>query len=379
MPAKNLQRIDEEGLFLHIYNKGVEKRIIFCDAQDYKVFLGFLNDYLSTPKDPESTKEVFKVHGRTFRGTPHQPKNYLNKVELIAYSLMPDHFHLALRQVTKGSIENFIRSLCTRYSIYFNKKYMRTGSLFAGPYKSVMVRNEDLAPLTRFFHLGKGLSSYPEYLRQKDTSWIKPGVVLDFFKELGSYKNFVEQYKPDQKLEKIIFENESDHHLTEPGTSQSVSPEPEIPQISLNPQPHHRINEFITISVTVFALLFTLGIRNIWTAEFKNVAATPITSQVLSTTKEVNSVPDSTDTSEATSEAVPAGRQAKPEKIVQVKADGSSIINIRQKPTTDSIKIGEAKNGDTFAFISKDSDWFEVKLASGETGFISAQYVEEVK
>ena len=133
MPAKNLQRIDKEGLYFHIYNKGVEEKIIFSDGEDYRVFLRFLEEYLTTPQDPENTKKTFQIHGRTFRGTPHQPKNYFNAVELVAYSLMPNHFHLALSQVTKGSVENFIRSLCTRYSIYFNKKYTHSGPLFAGP------------------------------------------------------------------------------------------------------------------------------------------------------------------------------------------------------------------------------------------------------
>ena len=136
MPAQNLQRTKEIGIYSHIYNKGVEKRILFNDEEDYAVFLNFLKDYLSALKDPDSLKKDFKVNGRTFQGTPHQPKNYFNQVELLAYSLMPDHFHLILHQKTRGSLESFIRSLCTRYSIYYNKKYQRTGSLFEGPYKS---------------------------------------------------------------------------------------------------------------------------------------------------------------------------------------------------------------------------------------------------
>src|SRR3972149_9961260 len=107
MPAKNLHRIDEEGIYCHIWNKGVENRIIFNDEQDYEVFLGYLKDYLTAPADPESIKKAFTVNGKTFRGMPHQPKNYLNKVELIAYSLIPNHFHLLVHQKTRGSVERF--------------------------------------------------------------------------------------------------------------------------------------------------------------------------------------------------------------------------------------------------------------------------------
>src|SRR3990167_10261433 len=140
MPARNLSRINEDGVYLHIYNKGIENRAIFNDKQDFHVFVGFLEEYLSTPKDAEATKTVFQVHGKTFKGTPHQPKNYFNKIELIAYSLMPSHFHLLVNLKQKDALQGFIRSLCTRYSMYFNKKHQRTGSLFQGPYKSILIR-----------------------------------------------------------------------------------------------------------------------------------------------------------------------------------------------------------------------------------------------
>src|SRR3989344_2988402 len=224
MPAKNLQRENEEGIYSHIYNKGIEKRVIFKDEKDYEVFQGFLKDYLTAPQDPESIKKVFTVHGRIFRGMPHQPKNYFSKVELIAYSLMPDHFHLLLRQKARGSLESFIRSLCTRYSIYFNKKYQHTGALFEGPYKSAQVEDEPrLLLLTRYIHLVQGHSSYAEYLGTKETSWVKPKVAqsyfnkvkTDLFKGADSYKDFVEKYELGQKenelLEGITLEGDTQH------------------------------------------------------------------------------------------------------------------------------------------------------------------------
>ena len=58
-------------------------------------------------------------------------------------------------------------------------------------------------------------------------------------------------------------------------------------------------------------------------------------------------------------------------------ASASASVNIREKPTTDSEKIGQAKNGETFEFVSEDSKWYEVKLADGLTGFISAEFIEE--
>ena len=356
MPAKNLFRERKEGIYSHIYNKGVENRVIFNDEADYTVFLDFLEGYLTPPQDPESIKKSFTVNGRVFRGTPHQPKNYFNKVELIAYMLMPGHFHLLLHQVAKGSLESFIRSLCTRYSMYFNKKYQRTGALFEGPYKSVQIKSGPRLPhLTRFFHYAGGHSSYSEYLGARETSWVKPKIVLSFFsKGTAGYKDFVEKYEPDQKVKELLkditFESEIEHlerrdparnvenHLPETAAQSSLKPLQRMPEL--------------LATIVVFLLLFTFGIRNVMvsTANDFNPSITPA---VLSTTEEV-----------------------KPKMIVTVKvSDGAESVNIRQKSTTNSEIIGQAKDGDIFEFVSADSKWYEVKLAT-ESGFISATYVE---
>src|SRR3989344_5941183 len=216
MPAQSIKRPDNQEVYAHVYNKGIEGRVIFNDKQDYEVFTGFLKDYLTTPADPESTKKAFTVNGRAFLGVPHQPKNYLNKVELLAYCLTPDHWHLLLKQKTKGAIEKFIRSLCTRYSIYFNKKYQRSGTLFGGRYKSVQVEGvPSLRLLTRYFHQATSDSSYPEYLGQRNTDWVKANVVLASPKERQGYRDFVEKYGLNQAeqelLERIVFESESEH------------------------------------------------------------------------------------------------------------------------------------------------------------------------
>ena len=142
MTAKNLYRVNESGIYSHIYNKGIESKIVFSDSEDYQAFIGFLSDYLSTPVGIEAARRDFTVNGRVFRGVPHRLKNYFGKIELLAYRLSPNSFNLLVHQVAEGSIENFVRSLCTRYSIYFNKKYQRAGNLFERPYKSAQIKDE---------------------------------------------------------------------------------------------------------------------------------------------------------------------------------------------------------------------------------------------
>lgn len=215
MPGKNTLKVYVENGYYHIYNRGVEKRTIFKNTQDHKVFLSYLKEYLSPREKSENLKIIFSLQGESFKGLPRQPNNYYKEIELIAYCLMPNHFHLLIKQISKNSMEKFIRSLATRYSMYFNKKYERVGSLFQGPYKAVLIKDDAyLLHLTRYLHLNpkeytndlaNAYSSYTDYLGLRKTSWVKPNIVLKFFerktipelniKKVNTYKDFVEKYK----------------------------------------------------------------------------------------------------------------------------------------------------------------------------------------
>lgn len=382
MPAQGLHRTDEEGIYLHIYNKGVEERIIFNDDEDYEVFLNYLRDYLTAPKDPDSTKKVFKVNGHTFRGIPHQPKNYCKDVELIAYALMPDHFHLLLHQVTRGSLEKFIRSLCTRYSIYFNKKYNRAGSLFAGPYKSVHIKNDLSLPyLTRYFHQAGGYSSYQEYIGSRKTSWVKPQVVLSLLKiGEGEYKDFVEKDELDEKQNELVtgIIIDKEVHLLE--RRDLTGSENEDKNNDSDLIVRSRLPEILAVSSIMFFVLFGLGLRNIMVSGSSSALPLPIPIQSRPTPAVLGTenTESTEDQSEPTPEITPQVSQEALKEILTVKTeDAFSSVNIRQEPSTDSAKLGKASDGDSFEFVSKDEEWYEVKLPDGQVGFISAKYIKE--
>jgi putative transposase len=215
MPRKNSIKIYVENGYYHIYNRGVEKRTIFEDTQDYKVFLSYLKYSLSPPPDKEKSLRNFTLQGLPFKGVPRLPKNFHKEIELIAFCLMPNHFHLLIKQLKKKSMQSFMTSIITRYSMYFNKRYDRVGRLFQGPYKAVLVKNEAyLLHLTRYIHsnpndnypnLEKAYSSYSDYLGISKTKWVNPRIVLSYFdearsslfKRVNTYKQFVEGYKID--------------------------------------------------------------------------------------------------------------------------------------------------------------------------------------
>ena len=202
MPAKNRIKIYVDNTYYHVYNRGVEKRTIFLDEKDYKVFLSYLKFYLSPPEP----------RGPSPRLSPAQQlTNHNLKIALISYCLMPNHFHLLIKQTDKNCMTNFVRALCTRYSMYFNKRYARIGSLFQGRYKAVLVDNEmQFLYLTKYIHrnpldlsdytssnlLDYPYSSYRNFASIIHQSWIDPSDIIYRYSKNNAkhtYQNFVEE------------------------------------------------------------------------------------------------------------------------------------------------------------------------------------------
>ena len=222
MPAKNIRKQFTENGYYHIYNRGVEKRIIFMDDQDYRVFLHLLKFYLSPP-DPLVNHPLTSLTG--LDPVRLRPFTTLEKeIDLYAYCLMPNHFHLLLKQITRDGITKLLIKVLTTYVMYFNKRYKRVGHLFQGTYKGVLIDSDAyLLHLSRYIHLNpSGLtgsnpvtylySSYSYYLGIKNASWVKPKFILDYFqtnkndlflpKKINSYKNFVEE--SEQNLQELL-------------------------------------------------------------------------------------------------------------------------------------------------------------------------------
>lgn len=200
MPAKNIIKEFAPESYYHLYNRGVAKQKIFLDEQDYKVFLSYLKLYLTSPD----------LQGRTLKVPPTRKlKNYFDLARLLAYCLLPNHFHLFVYQRENDTITNFMRSIGTKYSMYFNKKYKRVGPVFQGRYKAVMVTSEiQFIYLSKYIHRnplplptrtdleGYKYSSYPIYLGKFYQSWIDKNEILSYFSKIKaaeSYRQFVEE------------------------------------------------------------------------------------------------------------------------------------------------------------------------------------------
>jgi putative transposase len=233
MPSRNIIKTYVAGGFYHIYNRGIEKRIIFKDEMDYKTFLKYLKEALSIPTDlykankkKMKTIRISNLQGGTLQVFIKPVKNFTKTISLLAYCLMPNHFHLLIQQTGDKDMNKFMQSVITRYSMYFNKKYKRIGKLFQGHYRAVLVTTDEyLVYLSRYIHLNpfeytenleSAYSSYGDYLGTRNTSWVKPKVILsyfnglnkDFMKGITKYKDFVEKFEADSQtiLEELTLE-----------------------------------------------------------------------------------------------------------------------------------------------------------------------------
>jgi len=131
--------------FYHIYNRGNNKSVIFLDDKDRKRFQKLM--YLCNNTEPV----VFK----DFQGIPISeiPKKG-TIVDIGTYCLMPNHFHILLHEKIEGGVSRFLEKLSTAYSMYFNKKYDRTGKLFEGRFKATHLNNDNyLKYIFSYIHL----------------------------------------------------------------------------------------------------------------------------------------------------------------------------------------------------------------------------------
>jgi putative transposase len=119
----------------HCFNRGVDKRAVFLDETDRERLLILL--YLCNDADANISLAHFKLKHVTFdTALEYRNKRGSPLVHVGAYAFMPNHVHIVLQSITDSGLSLFMQKLFTAYTMYFNKKYERTGPLFSGRYKS---------------------------------------------------------------------------------------------------------------------------------------------------------------------------------------------------------------------------------------------------
>lgn len=195
------------GEHYHIFNRGIDKRFTFLDADDVARFLMSMEEF-------NVEKPIGSILENQYRkATFHQLGHPMSKlesrdgklVEFISYCINPNHFHFILEQVAEKGIEKFMQRLGNGYTKYFNHKYKRDGALFKGKFKSLHIGTQTyLLHLSAYVNLNNKVhrlspatnkfvkSSWGEYTGKSKTNICKKDIVLAHFKNNAEYQEFAE-------------------------------------------------------------------------------------------------------------------------------------------------------------------------------------------
>jgi putative transposase len=199
-------KVFRSGHWYHVYNRGDNKELVFLDEQDYFNFLKRLKIILGVMPVPNAGRRG----ALTLKALP------VGSFTLAAYCLMPNHFHMLLRQDGIVEVGQLLAKLCTSYARYFNRKYERIGNLFQDTFKAKLVDNDSyLTYLSAYIHNnpnepgGYLYSSFHDYIGLRQDTICNTTILLAYFKgDQAAYKDFVLGYSAEDEeyIKDLIFD-----------------------------------------------------------------------------------------------------------------------------------------------------------------------------
>ena len=183
--------------YYHIYNRGNSKQKIFHDQEDYFRFISLL--YAC------NSENNFRIYALNKEESPYDFERGILLVDIGAYCLMPNHFHILITQTEEGDISKFMQKLTTAYVMYYNKKYERTGSLFEGKFKSEHLDSDNyLKYIFSYIHLNP--------LKMIDKDWKEKGIrnkkeALDYLAQY-KYSSYID-YMGNERIQNKILNRKS--------------------------------------------------------------------------------------------------------------------------------------------------------------------------
>ncbi|PIP33545.1 hypothetical protein COX22_03775 [Candidatus Falkowbacteria bacterium CG23_combo_of_CG06-09_8_20_14_all_49_15] len=199
----------QNNAYYHVYNRGVDKRKVFNNGEDYKRFLTglkelnqeapigslFLKKYLNRRLTEKPDSSILEESGSSFSS--------FSLIKILAYCLLPNHYHLLLQQISEQGIGKYMQRIGISHTNYFNAKYKRSGYLFQGAYKCVPITTDDqLLYLSAYINGNAEIhgvakaenwpwSSCLDYLDKRNGKLPHKKIVMDQFKNMGDYHDFL--------------------------------------------------------------------------------------------------------------------------------------------------------------------------------------------
>lgn len=213
MPRRKVPLVS--GQYYHIFNRGINRQPTFLEKRDYVRALKTLS-YYRPSTSPMRYSQFLKKPIDERHELLTKLSTQEHQITIVAYCLMPNHFHLLLKQNEEQGISTFLSNFQNSYTKYFDSKHKRSGALFDRQFKAVLVESENqLLHLTRYIHLNPysshlvnsdqittyPFSSLPEFLSGK-YQLANPSVVLDI--DPKRYESFVlDNSDYQQQLERL--------------------------------------------------------------------------------------------------------------------------------------------------------------------------------
>jgi putative transposase len=177
-----------QGKYYHIYNRGCDRQAIFKEERNYEFLLRIMADVLES-----------------------------NRIAMIAYCLMPNHYHFVIRQETERPLSVDMQQIFNRYVKAFNELYHRSGTLFEERFKAKVVEDEEyLIHLCRYVHRNPleaglvsslddwGFSDYLEWIGKRKRGFSSEINWNAYVSSPAEYARFVLEYQPPEELEKNL-------------------------------------------------------------------------------------------------------------------------------------------------------------------------------
>jgi putative transposase len=219
MPYRKTKAYTDE--VYHVYNRGVAKQNVFFRPGDYIRFERILN-YYKAQFPPLSYSKFLELKNEAQQEVVMDLESGSKLVGILAYCLMPNHYHLIIKQLVADGITTFVRRSANSYTKYINTRIERVGPLFQGPYKLKHVTSdEQLIHLSKYIHINPiearittssnliqyQHSSFPQYCKQKYSGMLPVSTkdILAHFKSATEYRYFVlDKSMPDDNTQEMI-------------------------------------------------------------------------------------------------------------------------------------------------------------------------------
>jgi len=156
--------------YYHILNRGTDEKKVFLNKFDYQRFMTYLVVFNDSNIPPRNISRL----SRKFEDiiSLHNPDTRNSLVDILAFTLMPNHFHLFVREKEEKGISRLMHKVCMGYSRYFNLKNERKGNLWQGAFTAKLIDEQSyFVHIMSYIHLNILDGFSPEWRRGKINNW----------------------------------------------------------------------------------------------------------------------------------------------------------------------------------------------------------------